>query len=254
MKIDMHTHTKGSDGTGTPMQIAGAAVAAKLDGICLTDHHKTYTAESLEVAAACRERGLLVFHGAEYSSGDGHILVYGVNIEDLNLGRYAPMQDVIDEVNKRGGFAAPSHPYKGYKNVIGDGLLKLKGLRAIETANGQNAVREPKVDMLAVDAALKGRKMQLGGSDAHFPENTGICWTEFEDAITCERDLIQALKRGQYAPRTSVNRVRTARDMATSLDSEARGKYAPANAFSKRDCATNKTSLGTWSKPDWTKQ
>lgn len=198
MKIDMHTHTKGSDGAGTPEQIAAAAKNAGLDGICLTDHHKTYTAESLEVAAKCRSDGLFVIHGCEVSALEGHILVYGVNVDDLRLAKYTPMQAVIDRVNAAGGFAAPSHPFKGHRSTLGDRVFQLKGIRALEVANGQNAVREPWLDAKAVDAGKSMRKMTIGGSDAHFPENTGLCYTVFEDDIRSEQDFLRALKRGSY--------------------------------------------------------
>ncbi len=198
MKIDMHTHTKGSDGTGTPEQISKAAKAAGLDGICLTDHNKTYSPESLEVAAACRALGVRVFHGCEYSSGDGHILIYGCNFADLGLGWYAPMQQVLDTVFAHGGVAIPSHPYLGYKRKLGDGMHKLRGLVAVEIANGQNQVRNPDVDQQAKAAATLGGFKGLGGSDAHFPDNTGIVYTRFDQAIVSDRDLVHALTYGSY--------------------------------------------------------
>lgn len=206
-KIDLHTHTRGSDGIGTPEQIVKHALAAGIDGICLTDHHKTYTPESLEVAAALRKAGLLVIHGCEYSTAEGHLLVYGVNIEDLKLGFYPEIQTVIDEVNRRGGVCVPAHPYKGYKRRLEDEVKKLRGVRAYETANGQCTYQKPEANRKAVRAAQDKGKLGTGGSDAHNPRDIGLTYTEFQGIITCEREFINAMKRGQFRAVTSRKRV-----------------------------------------------
>lgn len=197
-KIDMHTHTRSSDGTGTPSEIARAALVAGLDGICLTDHNITYATENLEVAKACRAEGLRVFHGCEYSSSDGHILVYGVDINDLGLGMYAPMQRVIHEAGAHGGVAIPSHPFHGHKYTLGDGVFKMRGLVALETMNGQNQVGRKQCDMHALAAAKDMKIKSVGGSDAHFPANTGCVYTEFEQDIVTARELVWALTHGWY--------------------------------------------------------
>jgi len=206
-KLDLHIHTKGSDGFGTPKQIANSAVAAGLNGVCITDHHKTYTPEGLKVAEACREAGLLVIHGCEYSTAQGHLLIYGVNVEDLRLGFYPEMQNVIDEVNRRGGVCVPSHPYKGYQRCLQDRVKKLKGVRAYEVANGQCCYQCPEINKKALAAVKAKRKLGTGGSDAHSPLDIGLTYTEFEGEITCEREFLNALKKGQYRAKTSRKKV-----------------------------------------------
>jgi len=210
-RIDMHVHTMGSDGISDARSIAKAAKKAGLDGICITDHHKTYTAENLLVAQACREIGLLVFHGCEYSTAQGHLLIYGVNAEDLQLGFYPDMQEVIVEVYNRGGVAVPAHPYKGYKKSLKDAVKSLKYVRAYEVANGQVAVQEPGLNIKAGEAAKECKKLGLGGSDAHWASNVGIAYTEFQAVITCERDFVKALRYGQFRAITSQKRVKTKR-------------------------------------------
>lgn len=222
-RIDMHIHTKGSDGFGTPEDIAVQAVVAGLDGICITDHHKTYTPEGLEVAAACRESGLMVFRGCEYSSGDGHLLVYGVDIEALQLGWYVPMQQVISEVNRRGGFCVPAHPFQGYQRYLGDKLMGLKGVRAYEAANGQVALRCPNWNRKAATVAKKMGKLTTGGSDAHVASRVGVTYTQFDGNITNEKEFLAALKRGTYRAVTSRKRVEQ-EQMAISVRHPYRAK------------------------------
>jgi predicted metal-dependent phosphoesterase TrpH len=197
-KIDLHVHTRGSDGIGSPVEIAKAAKAAGLTGLAITDHHLTYTAEGLEVARECRKLGLDVFHGCEYSTDDGHLLIFGVNVEELALGRYPKMQEAIQKVNKAGGVAIPAHPYKGYKRLLGHKVLKLKGIKAVEGANGQCAVKNERANNLAKNAG-RSRKLGLtGGSDAHFPKHVGICYTKFDTEVRTEKDLLKALKSGKF--------------------------------------------------------
>lgn len=196
-KIDMHLHTRGSDGLGSPKQIAKAAKAAGLDAICITDHHRTYTLEGLAVANECRAHGIRVFHGCEYSTDDGHLLIYGVDVEELELGRYPPMQRVIDAVNAAGGVAVPSHPYKGYKRLLGDAVYSMEGLAGIEVANGQVAVANPSQNADAKAAAKSLELAQLGGSDAHVARNIGTCYTVFRGVIETTNDLVAAIKSGK---------------------------------------------------------
>ena len=209
IKLDLHVHTRGSDGIGTPKQIATSAIEAGLDGICITDHHKTYTAEGLKVAEACRAVGLLVIHGCEYSTAQGHLLVYGVNIEDLGLGYYPEMQAVIDEVNRRGGVCVPAHPYKGYQRCLKDRVKRLRGVRAYEVANGQCTYQCPENNKYALTASKSKRKLGTGGSDAHSAQDIGLTYTEFDGEITCEREFLNVLRRGKYRAKMSRKRVQT---------------------------------------------
>jgi predicted metal-dependent phosphoesterase TrpH len=78
VRIDLHTHTRASDGTQTPEELVRAAEAEGLDVLGLTDHD---TAEGWDVAArTAREVGLTLVRGMEISCrhlGRGaHLLAY----------------------------------------------------------------------------------------------------------------------------------------------------------------------------------
>ncbi len=64
MLIDLHTHSSVSDGTDSPAVLVGAARAAGLDVVALTDHDTT---AGWAAAAAARPRGLTVVPGLELS-------------------------------------------------------------------------------------------------------------------------------------------------------------------------------------------
>ena len=78
MLIDLHTHSRASDGTQSPAELVGAAVSAGLDVLAITDHD---TAEGWDEAAeTAAEVGLTLVRGMEVSTrfrGRGvHLLAY----------------------------------------------------------------------------------------------------------------------------------------------------------------------------------
>ncbi|KAA1425739.1 PHP domain-containing protein [Nocardioides antri] len=78
MRIDLHTHSRVSDGTQTPADLVRAAAAAGLDVVGLTDHD--ITAGWDEAAATAEEEGIALVRGIEVSTrfrGSGvHLLAY----------------------------------------------------------------------------------------------------------------------------------------------------------------------------------
>ena len=78
MRIDLHTHSLESDGTGTPAQVMHEAAAAGLDVVALTDHDTVSGWD--EAAAAAAERGITFVPGIEvscrYNGISIHLLTY----------------------------------------------------------------------------------------------------------------------------------------------------------------------------------
>jgi len=202
-KIDMHSHTRGSDGVGTPAQIALAARKAGLDALCLTDHHTNLTEEVELVAEALRNVGVLPILGVEYSTADGHLLLFGVDVPAYAWGEYPPMQAVIDDVNALGGACVVPHAYKGYTRALRDKLKDIYGLAAVEVINGQVEQRDPPTNRKARDAATVMGARMCAGSDAHFPGDLGIVYTEFDGDIRTEDDFLAALKAGTFRPKVN---------------------------------------------------
>jgi predicted metal-dependent phosphoesterase TrpH len=78
VRIDLHTHSRVSDGTQSPTELVHAAVAAGLDVLALTDHD---TAEGwAEASTAALATGLTLVPGMEISTRHGgrslHLLAY----------------------------------------------------------------------------------------------------------------------------------------------------------------------------------
>lgn len=247
-RLDLHTHTRGSDGTGTPEEFVQAIRRAEIDGIVITDHHRTLTTEGLEVAKAVRAAGLVALVGCEYSTREGHCLIYGVDVARLNLGWYPPMQLVIDRVAEAGGVAFPSHPYRGVKETLGDRIYKIRGLTHVEVANGQNAVgngwatsARPEADKWAVMAAQSLALAPVGGSDAHVPSRIGTCYTRFAADVRTTVDLIAALKSRDHEAQVNQAMVAAQREAVTrprrtsSLDTGEWDTYDPPYPYGEED-------------------
>lgn len=198
-RLDLHVHTRGSDGWGSPEEIVGKAIERGLDGLVICDHHHTVTAEGSKVIELGRRHGLIMLRGCEYSTKQGHCLVYGCDVDALSLGRYPEMAAVIAAAERAGGIAFPSHPYYGYRERCGDHVFQLgEGLKAIETINGQNEVRSPTSNLQAEQAAGELGIGGVGGSDAHNPDQVGLAYTVFPGLVGTERQLTRALRRGIF--------------------------------------------------------
>ncbi|MEO8829684.1 PHP domain-containing protein [Lapillicoccus sp.] len=81
MRIDLHTHSRASDGTQTPAQVVAAAADAGLDVVALTDHDTT--SGWVEAADAAASLGVGLVRGVEIScahrGASVHLLGYLVD-------------------------------------------------------------------------------------------------------------------------------------------------------------------------------
>lgn len=87
MRIDLHTHSRVSDGTDTPTALMLKALEAGLDVIALTDHD-TFDGVA-EASAAGKRLGVRVIPGIEMSTDVAghsvHLLGYGCDMHDVAL-------------------------------------------------------------------------------------------------------------------------------------------------------------------------
>jgi len=192
-KVDLHIHTKNSgDNYTEPEEVVLNAIESGLQGIAFTEH---YSYEASEHAEALREKygsRILILRGVEYSSAEGHCLIFGVNTDAI-LPRHAPVEEIIPLVAGHGGIIIPSHPFRG-GNSIGETIKSLSGLHAIEGYNGYSHHSQ---NLKAVNLANELSLPHTGGSDAHEPQEVGACFTEFQDQVTYE-NFLDLLRAGNY--------------------------------------------------------
>jgi predicted metal-dependent phosphoesterase TrpH len=195
-KIDLHIHsTLGGDSAIAPETVVTQARSAGLDGVCITEHHSYDLSRPFD-HIRLREN-FPIFRGLEYRAAEGHLLIYGVRAGKGEFLPGLPMQTVVDWVNRRGGAAVAAHPYRAgiVGCALGDRLLGLKGLTAVETVNGSLHWDENlRADQAARQMGLKG----IGGSDAHGLQALGSAYTCFSRVISSEAELVAALRHDDY--------------------------------------------------------
>lgn len=191
-KVDLHIHSKYSeDNDSEPEEIVIRAIEAGLNGIAFTEH---YSYEASDFVEGLRKKfsSIEILRGVEFSSSEGHCLIFGVNTDRLSL-RGLPLIDIIRFVNEAGGVLIPSHPYRGI-NSMGDTIRRIRGFSAIEGFNGLNMHH---LNLKAIEAAKALNLPYTGGSDAHRPWDVGSCYTEFQESVT-EDNIVKVLKSGNY--------------------------------------------------------
>lgn len=195
--INIHMHTRYSDGTGSHADIAQAALRAKLDAVIVTDHN-VFVQGPEGYYKEGKQRVLMIIgeeiHDQDRLPQKNHLLVFGA---DKELAQYADNpQDLINAVNKAGGLSFIAHPYdppqpsinelditwinwdaQGYTGIeIWNSLSEFKGrinskLLALFYAYFPNFIaRSPEPETLQKwDEILNTGKriVAVGGSDAH---------------------------------------------------------------------------------------
>lgn len=192
-RIDLHVHSKYSgDNDSEPEEMIIQAIERGLFGIAFTEHYSYEASEPVEQLGEKYKDMISILRGVELSSLEGHCLVFGVNTDALDLKHY-PLEEVISIVNPSGGVVIPSHPYRR-GNGMGDAVKKAAGICAIEGYNGCNM---PAYNEMAVAAAESLNLPYTGGSDAHYPKEVGLCFTEFS-APAAQENLVDLLRTGNY--------------------------------------------------------
>ena len=197
MRIDLHCHTSpmSSCSEMTPDEMMLAAIEAKLDGICLTEHNRVWTPEQAD--SLSQKYGIAVFRGTEITTTGGDILVFGIDAEPEGLLTPQQLKQIVDAND---AISIAAHPFRGFL-LFGFGMLQmnvndafenptLSQVHAVEICNGKVTDEENDFAKQVADAL---GLIKVGGSDAHSREAVGTCVTNFEAVIKNERDLITAI-------------------------------------------------------------
>ncbi len=139
--LNLHMHTRYSDGSGTHRDIARAALRAGLDAVIVTDHN--VLVKGMEGYYREKNRRVLVLVGEEIHDQDrepqkNHLLVFGAGRE------LAPLADdpqtLLNAVREAGGLAFIAHPVDPAAPAFGEGDISwvdwdVQGYTGIELWN-----------------------------------------------------------------------------------------------------------------------
>jgi hypothetical protein len=119
--INLHLHTRYSDGTGTHQEIAEAAIQAGLDAVLVTDHNLLvsehedyYWIDDKQVLMLIGEE----IHDQQRTPQKNHLLVFGADQE--LAGQAANPQELIDQVHQHGGICFLAHPVDPAAPAVGE--------------------------------------------------------------------------------------------------------------------------------------
>lgn len=188
MLIDLHVHesTYSLDSETDLYQIIEEAKIKGLDAVCITDHESNSIKDKAKVISA--QLNYPVFVGMEFLTNQGDIVAIGLDEvpkEKLDA------QDFIDLVHANGGVCISAHPYRNNNRGLVDNLKIVKGLDAIEGYNGSTDYISNK---RAVDTAKELGIQCIGSSDSHYLGVVGKYATLLPFAVSCEEELIKAIK------------------------------------------------------------
>jgi predicted metal-dependent phosphoesterase TrpH len=200
--IDLHSHTSPASpcSSAATEKLIKEAKTIGLDGICLTDHNYVWQREQVEELK--QKHGFLILRGNEITTDQGDMLVFGMYKDIQGI---IKLEDLRKQVLKADGFMIAAHPFRGFL-VFGAGQLGLTAEKAktralfqfvdaIEVLNGKVTKKENK---LAAEVSACLKLPATGGSDAHEVDEVGKCATRFTSSISNEKELLAALKGGDY--------------------------------------------------------
>jgi len=100
-RIDLHTHSKKSDGTLSPSELIDAAISANLSAFALTDHDTTRGIE--EALTYAQDKPIRVIPGIELSTsfGSTDIHILGLFIDHTSSLLQQHLESIIDARNER---------------------------------------------------------------------------------------------------------------------------------------------------------
>jgi len=205
--IDLHTHTHplSHDSLLSPDELIEAAKAARLDGVCLTEHDFFW--DPTEVAALRKRHNFLVIPGIEVNTEDGHIVVFGLDRFVYGMHR---VHELARLAQTAGAVMIAAHPYRRQLPFElrheGDWTQALERavanpavahVTAIETQNGRGTDRE---NAFSTEVAARLNLPNTGSSDAHERKDIGRAATQLDRKITNLEGLITELRAGRVKP------------------------------------------------------
>lgn len=202
--VDLHTHSFPASQCSTTNvnDLIQEAKRIQLDAICLTDHNHVWDPNVIEDLN--QKHAFHVFRGNEVTTDQGDMLVFGMYTDVRGIIKLTDLRKMVDEVD---GFLIAAHPFRGFLvfNASQIGLTVEKAIQrsaykqvhSLEILNGKVTEKE---NHFAGKVAAGLNLPAIGGSDAHEISGVGKYATRFRYPIENERELVRALKSGQYEP------------------------------------------------------
>lgn len=197
-RVDHHVHTSthSPDSVLDPEALIEDARRAGLSAVVITEHDYQWEADELEELNR-RSEGLLILSGAEISTQEGHVLVYGLpDLDEVEAG--LTLAELLPIVNRHQAAIVGAHPFRWeqeFQEIIAGHGPVFDALELVSN-NVSPETRRRTADLLARYPGMGA----TGSSDAHRPEVVGCYHTCFPKPIRSMADFVKALKQRTGQP------------------------------------------------------
>jgi predicted metal-dependent phosphoesterase TrpH len=209
--VDMHFHTRHSDGKHTTEQIAAQARHLGI-GVAVTDHNTIRGALEMD-----RQRDVFSIPGIEVTSREGaHLLVYFNGIESLgaffdnHIGPHRgsevmssiglEMEEIVSRARRYRSLVILAHPYCAiYTGVCNLNFPPERLERLFAAVDGVEAINAGNMSRWNLQCAVLGfnlGKAVTGGSDGHSRQHLGRA-VSYADCPRERRTFLDAVRRGR---------------------------------------------------------
>lgn len=143
-----------------------------------------------------KDYGLIVIPGVEVTTGEGHLLAYGVTEEiPMKMG----IRETVDYVHDLGGIVAPAHPFSPLGVFFMDknkDLLEEDFFDAIEVTS----IIKGGICKNAMEFSEEKKLPKIGGSDSKISGSVGDFHTEINTKSKSLASVLNAIKSGDTRP------------------------------------------------------
>jgi len=193
MKIDLHVHSKerSACGRASEEEQIRAAMAAGLDAIVFTDHHRLAPLERL-AELNDRYAPFRIFGGIEINTNGEDVLVLGLHDAALESSKWA-YADLHAFVREHGGFIILAHPFRYHPQVT----IEVERFvpDAIEVHSINTSLKAE--DRIREIASRLGIPV-LCNSDAHSTDALGTHYNVLERTLSDEQEIMALLRLGRF--------------------------------------------------------
>lgn len=222
--INLHSHSRGSDGLLTPYQLIKWHIANGYNGLVISDHNTTQNIDAVEQAAREIDPKFVVIPGVEFTAFKIHMNLIGVRSfpwSKLNMSsKVSRIKAAIEFCHQQGGLVQYNH--RGfYRNKNWPTYKELYewGIDGIEIFNGFNVkFVDRQADRFIEEMNAKSeqtgkprRLFKAAGVDLHDPCRELRVYTEPLTEDLSVNGILEALKSGMtnvWAP-TDLNKERS---------------------------------------------
>jgi len=175
----------------SPKKILKISEHKKLNAIAITDHN-TIAGGVETYRVGKKTSNIIVIIGAEIATNIGDIIGLFMNEEIKSKN----VLDVIDKIKAQDGLVLIPHPFKGHK--VSDLQSLINRIDLLEGCNSRHPIGSEQRKLLKTM-----NKPLVAGSDAHFPQEIGLCQNIFDHELTS----IEEIKKSLMSETIIINRI-----------------------------------------------